>query len=123
MGKAAAPEAGDSGVPATAKVPDDAEVLMPGQHVRSVEVDGEAVLYDERSGTLHHLNASASVIWWRLDGVATIGQVIDEFAASFRIARATMKDDVGGAMLTLIEHGLVAGAPRRRPTGRASQAG
>ncbi len=43
----------------------------------------EAVLYDERTGTVHHLNASAYAVWELLDGrpiddvIVTLSQMTD----------------------------------------------
>ena len=36
--------------------------------IETAVFDDEAVLYDERSGMVHHLNASACAIWMLLDG-------------------------------------------------------
>ncbi len=47
----------------------------------AVELDGEAVLYDPRSGNLHKLNTAGSVLWRCLDGDVTVAQLAAEVAA------------------------------------------
>ena len=39
--------------------------------VEWIELDGEAVLYDPATYTLHLLNAAAAAVWARCDGTAT----------------------------------------------------
>jgi Coenzyme PQQ synthesis protein D (PqqD) len=48
--------------------------------VYSVTVDGEAVLLDEVSDRLHHLNAPAALVWACLDGQATVGALAQELS-------------------------------------------
>jgi hypothetical protein len=53
----------------------------PRDGVASVTLDGEAVLYDGTTKTLHHLNAAATLVWLHCDGhrtVATISRMIAE---------------------------------------------
>jgi PqqD family protein of HPr-rel-A system len=48
-----------------------------------VVLDGEAVVYDEVSGELHHLNASATVVFELLDGTSTIRELAADVAEAF----------------------------------------
>ena len=48
--------------------------------VYAVTVDGEAVLLDEVSDRLHHLNAPAALVWACLDGQATVGELARELS-------------------------------------------
>lgn len=48
--------------------------------VTVVELDGEAVIYDGRTGALHHLNAGATLVYRLCDGSATIGQLAADIA-------------------------------------------
>ena len=41
--------------------------------MHTVEIDGEAVLLDQAAERLHHLNATATLVWACLDGRASLG--------------------------------------------------
>jgi PqqD family protein of HPr-rel-A system len=47
------------------------------------ELDGEAVIYDERSGDLHHLNAPATLVLGLCDGSATVEEMSVAIAEAF----------------------------------------
>jgi PqqD family protein of HPr-rel-A system len=47
------------------------------------ELDGEAVIYDERSGDLHHLNAPATLVLGLCDGSATVEEMSTAIAEAF----------------------------------------
>jgi PqqD family protein of HPr-rel-A system len=51
-----------------------------------VELDGEAVVYDETTGDLHHLNAVATVVLELCDGTATAREVARDVATAFEAA-------------------------------------
>jgi PqqD family protein of HPr-rel-A system len=51
-----------------------------------VELDGEAVVYDEATGDLHHLNAVATVVLDLCDGSATAREVARDVALAFEEA-------------------------------------
>ena len=38
-------------------------VADPRPSVHGFQLDGEMVLYDEATGTLHHLNPQAALVW------------------------------------------------------------
>jgi coenzyme PQQ synthesis protein D (PqqD) len=48
-----------------------------------VELGDEAVVYDGRSGRLHHLNATAWLVFQLYDGSATIKQTAEDLAGAF----------------------------------------
>ena len=48
-----------------------------------VELDDEAVIYDEGTGDLHHLNPTATVVFSLCDGSATATELAAELAAAF----------------------------------------
>ncbi len=59
----------------------------------------EAVLYDERSGMVHHLNASACAIWMLLDG-----RSVSDIATNLARASGTAADDIRRDVLqTIVE--------------------
>lgn len=83
---------------------DDRPVRHPS--VETAVLGAEAVLYDERSGTVHHLNPSACAIWTVLDGrpVSAIVQMLSESA---RVPPADMRRDVLQALYEFRAAGLV----------------
>jgi PqqD family protein of HPr-rel-A system len=56
------------------------------------EVEGEIVILDQTSGEVHHLNATASLIWQACTG----HQTIEEIAAWLAGAVGAAPDDVVG---------------------------
>jgi len=48
-----------------------------------VELDGEAVVYDERTGDLHHLNPTATVVFGLCDGTATGRELASDIAVAY----------------------------------------
>lgn len=70
----------------------------------------EAVLYDERSGTVHHLNPSACAVWLLLDG-RSIGDVVAGLAERTGLPRTEIGPDVLRAIADLDEAGLLEGEP------------
>lgn len=50
-----------------------------------VELDGEAVIYDERNGSLHHLNPTATLVFSLCDGTSTIKQMAGDIAQAYQV--------------------------------------
>jgi len=94
-------DGGDGGRPTASSV------WGPRGGVHGVELDGEWVLYDERTRRLHLLNPSAGVIWACLDGDVPLGELIDELAEVFGVDRLQMGEDVAAALTTMAAEGLV----------------
>lgn len=65
-----------------------------------VEIDGEAVIYDERSGDLHHLNPTATIVLGLCDGTATVKEFSGDIAEAFGAPVV----DVERQVRTLIRH-------------------
>lgn len=72
----------------------------PRPEITATELDGVIVLFDERHGTCHELNASASAIWGGFDGRTTLAQLVDELARQYGADHATIARDV----FTLVRH-------------------
>lgn len=51
-----------------------------------VELDGEAVIYDEESGDLHHLNPTATIVFGLCDGTSTAKQLSADIAEAFGVS-------------------------------------
>ncbi len=80
----------DSTVDRPAKVRDDLAV---------VELDGEAVIYDEESGNLHHLNPTATIVFRLCDGTASVEELSRDIAETFGVAI----DEVSSQVRSLIQ--------------------
>jgi PqqD family protein of HPr-rel-A system len=46
-------------------------------------LDGEAILYDDRTGGIHHLNPAATVVLELCDGTASTAEIAREIAEAF----------------------------------------
>jgi hypothetical protein len=74
--------------------------------VHAFELGAESVLYDDVSGTLHHLNPQAALVWRCLDGSGPISELAADLAEAYGAERATVERDVLG----LVDHLARAGA-------------
>lgn len=95
-------------------------VAVRGGTVVGVELDGEVVLYDESSQSIHRLNPTASIVWACLDGAATVGELIDDIAATFNVTAEDVAADVLDLARQLGRLGLLDGVDggTEGPTGR-----
>ena len=50
-----------------------------------VELDGEAVIYDEETTELHHLNPTATIVFGLCDGSATMAEMAADLSAAFDV--------------------------------------
>ena len=50
-----------------------------------VELDGEAVIYDEETSDLHHLNPTATIVFGLCDGSATIPDIATDISEAFGV--------------------------------------
>jgi len=82
----------------------------PARHpaVETAVFEPEVVIYDDRSGMVHHLNPSASSIWLLLDG-RPLAAVIDALTQSTGMARDDLRRDVLQAVVELRDAGLLTG--------------
>jgi hypothetical protein len=48
-----------------------------------VEVEGEAIVYDDRGKRLHHLNPTATIVFGLCDGRSTIPELSGDIAEAF----------------------------------------
>lgn len=75
--------------------------------VAEVELDGETVVYDERSGGLHRLNAPATIVWKCLDGDVTVAELAAEIAEVSGAEPAQIEADVLAAVRDFEALGLL----------------
>lgn len=77
--------------------------------VASVELDGEAVLYDTDSGHTHLLNPTATVIWGCLDGETTVDELIADLAVEYGVDAPVIAAEVVELIKRFGEQGLLVG--------------
>ena len=84
--------------PARPRVRDDLHV---------VELDGEAVVYDDVTGDLHNLNAVATVVLELCDGSATTREIAEDVASVFEAAPPDVERHVRRCISQLRAIGLI----------------
>lgn len=77
--------------------------------VETAVLGPEAVLYDERSGAVHHLNESACAIWILLDG-RPVRDVVATLSRASGLPPAMIREDVVRTIGGLQAAGLIAGS-------------
>lgn len=76
----------------------------------AAELDGEAVIYDERSGDLHHLNPTATIIFSMCDGTSTVREMSGEIAGAFGVPADEVERQVRALLKELRGAGLLNGS-------------
>lgn len=81
----------------------------PRDHVASVVLDGESVLWDAHTGAVHLLNPSASAVWLLLDGNSTVDEIAEAIAMASRAPRDVVVTDVVGLVRMFAGLGILVG--------------
>jgi len=85
--------------------------MEPGPRTRDdltvVELDGEAVIYDESTGALHHLNPSATIVWSLCDGATQDVEMAAEIADAYGVAADGVLDQVREVLTSFRDSGLL----------------
>jgi coenzyme PQQ synthesis protein D (PqqD) len=84
---------------------DERLARRPGLQARLV--DDEMVVLDLASGQVHHLNHTASFIWSRFDGKASVAQIGEMVAQEFEVDPGVAARDVGEVAQRLRGSGLL----------------
>ncbi len=71
------------------------------------EVDGEAILFDPRSGDVHRLNQTALAIWRQCDGRATTREIAERQADGYDVELITAQDHAEQVVAVLAESRLL----------------
>lgn len=82
---------------------------VPGT-VASVEVDGDTVVYDGASKSVHVLSPTATLIWSGIDGHTSLGQISRDLGRSFGADLDIVRSDVLDLAADLMEKGLISEA-------------
>jgi hypothetical protein len=81
------------------------------EKVASVELDGEAVLYSDRSGELCILDPFATTLWWWFDGSTSVRDLADELATTYAEDRSVIERDLLDLVKHLAATGMLTGRP------------
>jgi len=73
-----------------------------------VEIDGEAVVYDEVEDRLHYLNPTATLVFELFDGSATIAELSREIAEASGLPDSQVERDVRTLNQRFRKSGLLA---------------
>src|SRR5437899_1192123 len=77
--------------------------------VADVEIDGEAVLYDETRAAVHVLNDTAALVWACCDGSDSVAAIAADIAAAFRLDNDQVLNDVVDVVQRFAREGLLVG--------------
>ena len=80
-----------------------------------VELDGEAVIYDETDNSLHHLNPTATIVLSMCDGTSTIREFSGEIAEAFSMPTDEIERQVRSLLRDFRKQKLL--EPSRRTNG------
>ncbi len=82
-----------------------------------VVIDGETVVYDAGSSTIHVLNATATDIWQRCDGSVLLAELVTRLAEAYATDVAVVERDVAACLEDFAQRGFLVG----RGTGSGSR--
>lgn len=63
-----------------------------------VELDGEAVVYDEETLDLHHLNPTATIVFGLCDGTETIPEMAGDISDAFGVPLDEVEPQIRGLL-------------------------
>ena len=97
-----------------------ASVVRGKGDLAAVELDGELVLYDEHTASVHHLNPTASVVWQCLDGDASVAAIARDLSMAYSVEEAVVVQDVLDVVQQFARMGLLdSGAPKHHDSAPA----
>lgn len=77
-------------------------------HLVVESFDDALLVWDDRTGRLHHLDQLAALVWDELDGHRSVSAVATDLQDLFPDAGAQLRDDVLALVHQLAAEGLVA---------------
>jgi len=76
-----------------------------------VEIEGEAVVYDDRRVDLTHLNPAATVVFNLCDGTGTVKEMSADIAEVFRVPKDQVERQVRSVLRQFKQSGYLEGYP------------
>ncbi|NLM70316.1 MAG: PqqD family protein [Firmicutes bacterium] len=72
------------------------------------ELDQEVIILNTKTGSIHVLNPTATVIWKLLDQIDTLDAVVNAMEQLYdKSSTAAIQDDVTAVIVDMIAHGIV----------------
>ncbi len=87
-------------------------VPVPSRHAYVVQLDGEAVVLDEKDNRLHLLNSTATMIWNCLDGEIGVRGLAQEIGEVLELPFDEVLQDTLSVVRDLADEGLLDGIDR-----------
>jgi PqqD family protein of HPr-rel-A system len=72
-----------------------------------VEIEGEAIVYDDQNGQLHHLNPTATVVFNLCDGQSTVKEFAADIADVYSLPPGDVERQVRALIRAFRESGLL----------------
>ena len=82
-------------------------IPVPVRTVIEKEIDGEFLLHDPLTGSVHHLNAVAGLVWRLCDGVRSSETIAAEVGAAYRKSPSEIAVDIEDVLRNFSEKGLI----------------
>jgi PqqD family protein of HPr-rel-A system len=70
-------------------------------------IDGDFVLYDQRSGSVHRLNSVAALIWHLCDGARDAAAITSQVAALFGQQPGDVAPHIDDILARFTDHALI----------------
>jgi hypothetical protein len=91
-----------------------------------VELEGEAVIYDDATRQVHYLNRTATIVFNLCDGSSTIRELSGDIAEAFSLGQGEVERQVRTLIRSFREAGFLEGSgaqPAASPNGKAPSTG
>jgi len=79
------------------------------------QLDGEALIYDEESGQLHHLNPTATLVFSLCDGNATAREMATDLSELYGVPADEVEPQVRTLIREFRKAGLIDGPSQKEP--------
>jgi hypothetical protein len=86
-------------------------VAQRRQETLTVEIDGEAIIYDESQEVAHLLSPTAAIVWEQLDGRNRLDEVAVDLAEAFDARTEQVLGDVLELVQEFARRGLLEKSP------------
>jgi hypothetical protein len=87
----------------------------------TLDLHGEALVYQLRTGELHHLDQIGALVWQILDEHTTVDELTSDLAAAFDADESVIRRDVEGLLDRLSQAFLLASVPPPPPSPQPRQ--
>jgi hypothetical protein len=79
-----------------------------------VEIEGEAIIYDDENGQLHHLNPTATMVFKLCDGQSTVKEFAADIADVYELPLQDVERQVRALIREFRGAGLLVNHSKRR---------